>query len=132
MKKIVIPQEKNKTIDGQQKVMYAPNDKGEFETFQYGSSVEEYATSLAVEEYNILMKKSKENILSGLSSPIEYFMYKNRMDVPTLASIVGKFQITVKRHSKSNIFKKLNKKILTQYADAFDISIEELQGLKFD
>ncbi|MDC0932235.1 hypothetical protein OAR97_00155 [Arcobacteraceae bacterium] len=132
MKKVIIPQEENKTTNGQQKVMYASNEDGEFKTFKYGSSVEEYATSLAVEEYNILMEKSKADILSGKSSPIEYFMYKNRMDIPTLASVVGKFQITVKRHCKNSIFKKLNQKTLIQYADAFDITIEELEGLKFE
>ena len=132
MEKIFVPQEENKTINGQQKVMYAPNDDGQFETFKYGSSVEEYATSLAVEEYYILMEKSKQDILSSISSPIEYFMYKNRMDIPTLASIVGKFQITVKRHCKWKTFKKLNEKVLSQYADVFDITIEELKGLKFD
>jgi hypothetical protein len=132
MKKIVVPQEENKTTNGQQKVMYAPNDDGKFQTFKYGSSTEEYATSLAVEEYNILMEKSKADILSGKSSPIEYYMYKNRMDIPTLASVVDKFQITVKRHCKGNIFKKLNQKTLMQYADAFDIPIEELEGLKFE
>jgi len=132
MKKISIPQDENKTTDGQKKVMYAPNENGKFETFQYGSEVEEYATTLAVNEYNDLMEKSKNDILSGKSSPIEYFMYKNRMDIPTLASIVGKFQFTIKRHCQNKYFQKLNNKILLQYADAFDITIDELKGLKFD
>lgn len=132
MKKISIPQEENKTTNGQKKVMYAPNDDGKFETFKYGSSVEEYATTLAVEEYIILMEQSKRDVLSGKSSPIEYFMYKNRMDIPTLASVVGKFQFTVKRHSKYKYFQKLSDKILLQYTDAFDITLDELKGLKFD
>jgi len=132
VEKIFVPQEKNKTTNGQRKVMYAPNDEGKFETFKYGSSVEEYATTVAVEEYNILVAKAKQDILSGKVSPIEYFMYKNRMDIPTLASIVGKFQITVKRHCKGSVFKKLNEKLLSQYAKAFDITIEELKGLNFD
>lgn len=132
MKKVFIPQEENKTTNGQQKVMYAPNDDGKFETFKYGSSVEEYATGLAVEEYNILMEQSKENILAGKSSPIEYFMYKNRMDLPTLCSIVNMFQFRVKRHLKAKNFNKMKDKLLLKYADAFDISISELKGMNFD
>jgi hypothetical protein len=132
MEKILIPQEENKTTNGQKKVMYAPNDSGSFDTFKYGSSVEEYATILAVEEFNLLMEEAKKNILSGESSPIEYFMYKNRMDLPTLCSIVNMFQFRVKRHLKLKVFKKLNNKILANYADAFRISIAELKGLKFD
>ena len=132
MEKISIPQDVNKTTDGKKKVMYAPNDNGEFETFQYGSEVEEYATTLAVNEYTEMMENSKQDILSGKSSPIEYFMYKNRMDIPTLASVVGKFQFTVKRHCQNRYFQKLNDKLLLQYADAFDITVDELKGLKFD
>jgi hypothetical protein len=127
MAKIDIPQESNSTLNGKRKVMYAPNDDGEFERFNYGSSVEEYATKLAVEEYEILMEKSLKN---PDSSPIEYFMYKNRMDMPTLASIVGMFQIRVKRHLKMSIFKKLNDKMLEKYASAFHTTIDELKGLK--
>jgi len=132
MEKIDIPQEENKTLNGQQKVMYAPNDSGEFQTFNYGSSVEEYATSLAVNEYDELMEKSKEDIKNKISSPIEYFMYKNRMDIPTLASIVSIFSFNVKRHLKYNTFQKLSDKKLTKYAQAFQIELEELKGFKID
>ena len=88
MKKINIPQEENSTLDGQQKVMYAPNDNGKFEKFNYGSDVEEYATKLAVEEYELLMKKSLENIKNNISSPIEYFMY---LPKPSLFQESGMF-----------------------------------------
>jgi len=132
MKKINIPQEQNSTLDGQQKVMYAPNDNGEFEKFNYGSDVEEYATKLAVEEYELLMKESLQNIKNNISSPIEYFMYKNRMDIPTLTSIVGMFGFRVKRHLRADIYKKLNDKILNKYAIAFQIDLEELKGFKYD
>ena len=123
MKKINIPQEDNETTDGQRKVMYAPNDKGDFQRFKYGSSVEEYATLVAVNEYEVLKKESLLNIKAGVSSPIEYFMYQNRMDLPTLASIIGMFQFRIKRHLKAKYFKKLNDKILSKYALAFNIEL---------
>ena len=130
MQKIDIPQEKNSTLNGQQKVMYAPNDNGKFEKFNYGSDVEEYATKLAVKEYENLMSKSLEDIKNDISSPIEYFMYKNRMDLPTLASVVGMFQFRVKRHLRANIFKKLDDKMIQRYADAFQISLKALKDLE--
>ena len=55
-------------------------NNGEFKTFNYGSNTEEYATKLAVEEYEILQKECLENIKNNISSPIEYFMYKNTLD----------------------------------------------------
>jgi hypothetical protein len=128
MKQINIPQEENSTLDGHQKVMYAPSSDGKFQTFNYGSNIEEYATKLAVEEYEVLQKECLENIKNNISSPIEYFMYKNRMDIPTLASVVGFFQFRVKRHLKAKYFVKLNDNILQKYCEVFGITIEELKG----
>jgi len=128
MKQINIPNEENSTLDGHQKVMYAPNANGKFQTFNYGSNIEEYATKLAVEEYEILQKECLENIKNNISSPIEFYMYKNRMDVPTLASVVGFFQFRVKRHLKAKYFRKLNDKILQKYSDIFGITIDDLKG----
>jgi len=130
MEKIEVPQEENKTLDGIKKVMYTTDNDGKFKTANYGSSVEEFATQVAVEEYEVLKQESLENIKKGLSSPIEYFMFDNRMDLPTLASVVGMFQFRVKRHLKMNNFKKLNDKILSKYAQAFNIKIEELKDFK--
>jgi hypothetical protein len=132
MKKIDIPQEKNDAVDGKRKVMYAPNDNGEFQRHKYGSSVEEYATKLAVNEYEELQKEAIENIKAGLSSPIEYFMYKNRMDLPTLASVTGMFQFRIKRHLKAKHFKKLNDKLLGKYALAFNIDIKDLKEFSYE
>lgn len=127
MKEIEIPQEKNDAQDGQRKVMYAPNKSGEFEKFKYGSSVEEYATKLAVQEYEVLKEEALQKIKKGTSSPIEYFMYNNRMDLPTLASVTGLFQFRIKRHLQAKIFKKLNDSMLARYALAFNIDIKELK-----
>ncbi|RXJ85604.1 hypothetical protein [Arcobacter sp. CECT 8985] len=126
MEKINIPKEENKILEGQQKVMYVADEEG-FHTENYGSSVEEFATQTAVEEFELLAKESLEN---KLSSPIEYFMYKNRMDISTLASVMGIFSFRVKRHLKMKKFQKLNDKLLNKYAIALNITIEELKGLK--
>jgi len=127
MKQIKVPQEENSTLAGHQKVMYAPNSSGEFQTFNYGSNIEEYATKLAVEEYEILQKECLENIKNNISSPIEYYMYQNRMDIPTLASVAGFFQFRVKRHLKAKYFVKLNDKILQKYCEVFDIKMNDLK-----
>jgi len=127
MKKINIPQEKNAALQGAKKVMYAPNAAQKFEKFKYGSAVEEFASRIAVEEFEILQQESLEKIRKNISSPIEYFMYKNRMDLPTLASIAGFFQFRVKRHLKAKNFKKLSDKILNKYAAAFDVELKTLK-----
>lgn len=127
MKKIEIPQEKNSTLNGQRKVMYGTNESGEFQRINYASSVEEFATITAVKEYEELEKESLEEIKKDISSPIKYFMYKNRMDLATLSSGVEMFSFRVKRHLKMKHFKKLNDKILQKYADVFNIEIKKLK-----
>lgn len=130
MEKIEIPQEENKILEGQRKVMYVTDSQGHFERQKYGSSIEEFATQTAVEEFEQLCSESLENIQRGISSPIEYFMYKNRMDLPTLSSVIGMFSFRVKRHLKMKHFKNLNDKILKRYSDAFDITLDELKDFR--
>lgn len=127
MKKIEVPQEKNSTLDGQRKVMYGLTESGEFQRINYASNVEEFATITAVEEYKELEKECLEEIKNNISSPIKYFMYKNRMDLPTLSNAVSMFSFRVKRHLKMKHFRNLNDKILQKYAIAFSINIEELK-----
>lgn len=132
MKKIVVPQENNSTLNGQRKVMYGTNDNGEFLRINYASSVEEFATITAVQEYKDLEKECLEDIKNNIASPIKYFMYKNRMDLPTLSSAVDMFSFRVKRHLRMEIFRKLNDKILEKYAKAFGIEIEELKDFRYE
>ncbi len=127
-----IPQEENSTLNGQKKVMYAKDSSGDFQRVNYGSSAEEFATLSAVNEYKILENECLEEIKQGLSSPIKYFMYRNRMDLPTLCSGVGMFGFRVKRHLLMKHFLKLNDKILQKYAELFEISLEELKGFTYE
>ena len=132
MKKIDVPQENNSTLDGQKKVMYGTDDNGEFQRINYASSVEEYATITAVEEYKELEKECLEDIQNNIASPIKYYMYKNRMDLSTLTSAVDMFSFRVKRHLKMKIFKKLKDDTIKKYADAFNIEIEDLKDFRYD
>lgn len=131
MKEIEVPKEENKTLDGMQKVMYTKDSQGDFITENYGSNIEEFATKTAVDEYELLKEEALLDIKNGVSSPICFFMYENRMDLPTLASMVGMFAFRVKRHLKMKHFKKLNEKLLQKYADTFNISIDELRNFKY-
>ena len=132
MRKLDIPQENNSTLDGQRKVMYGTNESGEFQRVNYASSVEEFATITAVQEYEELQKECLEDIKNDIASPIKYFMYKNRMDLPTLCSGVGMFSFRVKRHLKMKHFKKLNDEILKRYSNLFDISLKELKEFNYE
>ncbi len=131
MKEIEVPKEENSTLGGIQKVMYTKDSNGDFVRENYGSNIEEFATKTAVDEYELLKEEALENISKGVSSPICFFMYENRMDLATLSSMVGMFAFRVKRHLQMKHFKKLNEKLLQKYAEVFNISIDELRNFKY-
>jgi hypothetical protein len=76
------------------------------------------------------LNAAKEDVLSGKSSPIAYHMTRCVMDPKLCGEFVGLSKRKVKKHMKPAVFDKLSPDILKRYADAFEISVEELVGLK--
>jgi len=122
-----VPQEKNKTLDGVRKAVYAVSEDGSYTSVaSNGWNAEEIVTSQAVEEFERLASLTLEETEKGLASPLMYHMYKNRMDVVLLAQTTGFFQWTIKRDFKVAGFKKLGEKRLQAYADVMGIEVSEL------
>ena len=69
---------------------------------------------------------SKERVMKGEVSPLVYYMAKNMMDVYTLSKFVKLPGWRIKRHLKPEIFTRLKPATLKKYANAFEISVEEL------
>ena len=125
-----VPQEKNKTLDGVRKAVYAVGKDGGYTSVASdGWNAEEIVTSQAVEEFERLASLALEETKKGLASPLAYHMYKNRMDVALLAQTTGFFQWTIKRDFKVARFKKLGEKRLQSYADVMGIEVEELLSI---
>lgn len=76
------------------------------------------------------LNAAKELVLSEKSSPIAYFMTKCIMDAKLCGEFVGYPARKVKKHMKPEVFKKLPPEVLKRYADAFEISVDELVNLK--
>ncbi len=130
MKQENVPQEKNITLDGLKKVMYAIDENGSYTTVASdGWKVEEIVTSQAVEEFrrltnNALMQAKDEN-----SSVLEYHMYNNRMDLALLSQVTGFFKWTVKKDFKISTFNGMSDKRAQVYASVFGISLGELRTI---
>ena len=75
--------------------------------------------------------EARKRVLAGLSSPIDFYMETCIMDVKLLSEFVGIAKWRIRRHMKPSVFKKLSKKILQQYADAFEITIEQLTDTEY-
>jgi len=130
MKTDEVPQDKSHLESVSREVCYAVNENGEYKkALSSGWNVKTIALENALEEIQRRTEEAKKRVLENKTSPIEYYMELNKMDVPILSGYVGIWQWRIKRHFKPAVFKRLSRKILQKYADAFEISIDELQHI---
>jgi len=133
MKKVDVPQEKNTTLDGVKKVLYAIDDKGKYTAVASdGWNAEEIVTSQAVEEFNRLATESWHKAKNKSSSPLEYHMYNNRMDLPLLSQATGFFKWTIKRDFNISVFNKMSEKRAATYASVLGIEPNVLKDITKD
>lgn len=112
------------------KVLYATDHQGNYtQTQSFGWESENLALEQAWEDIHTQLETARNEIKSGISSPIKFYMIKNRMDYGILSSYVGKWQWQVKRHCKAKVFSSLSEKMLTKYAKVFGISVPELKNV---
>ncbi len=130
MKKQDLPQdESNLKSANISEVLYVTDENNNYTTANSsGWDVKKAALEESLALINERIEDAKQKVASGIASPILYFMELNKMDLQVLAAYVGKWQWTVKRHSKPNIFKKLSDSTLKKYADTFGISVDELKN----
>lgn len=134
MKKEEVPQDKSffKEEHGKE-LCYAVDEEGNYTTaLSSGWEAKTIAIENALKEIEERIADAKQRVLDKKTSPIEYYMEVCKMEPAVLASYVGMWQWRVKRHFKPNVFKRLSKKTLQKYADAFEISIEQLKNIETD
>ncbi|NQV01745.1 MAG: hypothetical protein HQ542_03800 [Bacteroidia bacterium] len=79
---------------------------------------------------NDRIEEARQNVLSGKKSPVFYFMEKNLLD-PMSMGMQAKISLwRVKRHLKPGVFKRLSDKTLAKYAEAFNITVEQLKNVE--
>lgn len=132
MKKEEVPQDIGKLSNANMKeLVYATDEKGNYTTtLSTGWEPKTIALTNSIDEISERIALAKKQVEDNEVSPIVYFMEYSRMDLGILASYVSMWQWRVKRHFKPQIFAKLNDTILQKYADAFNISINELKNFK--
>lgn len=130
MKKQDLPQdESNLQSANMTEVLYVTDENDNYTTANsIGWDAKKAALEESMELINERIEEAKQNVANNLVSPIVYFMELNKMDIQVLAAYVDMWQWTVKRHAKPRTFKKLSDSTLKKYADAFEISVEELKN----
>ena len=129
MKLDEVPQDHSSTYGGHSKLVYAVDDQGHYQGAQSdGWSTEAYATELAVIELEELAAAAHAAWQHGELSPLKYLMYRHRMDELALAQITGLWQWRIRRHFRPAIYRRLSTALLTRYAEAFGLPLEQLLG----
>ena len=123
-----VPQEGNSTLGGHRKAMYARGTDGKLHIVQSaGWEVEEIVTKQAVDDLLRLTEEARQRVLAGQTSPLEYHMYRVRMDVPLLSQASGIWQWRIRRHFRPAVFAGLSVSLLATYADAMGMAVEQLK-----
>jgi hypothetical protein len=122
-----VPQEGNATLAGHRKGIYAVGDDGKLRLIpSRGWEVEEIVTRQAVEDLERRALDARERVRAGETSPLEYHMYRARMDVALLAQTTGLWRWRVRRHFKPRVFARLPLSLRELYAEALGISVESM------
>nr|WP_314552016.1 hypothetical protein [uncultured Capnocytophaga sp.] len=129
MKETEVPQEEGALRDLKE-LCYVTDEEGNYTTrLSSGWEVKNVALEASLDRLQEQIDEAKANVIAGRKSPIVYYMLLNRMDWAVLADAMHCWQWVIKRHAKPSVFKKLSPKTLQQYAEIFNISVEDLVNL---
>jgi hypothetical protein len=130
MKKDAVPQDESSLSKKNIKELcYAVDEAGNYTTvLSQGWKPKALAMELSLQDIQERAEQAKEGIRNGTLSPIAYFMEINKMDLNILAGYMGMWRWRVKRHLKPRVFRKLSTRILTKYAEVFQISVTTLKN----
>lgn len=125
-----VPQEGNRTLGEHRKALYAKDAEGRMVIVpSRGSEADETVTLQAIERMQGQAEAARARVLAGASSPLEYWMYARRMDVPLLSQVTGLWQWRIRRHFDPRRFARLPARLLARYAEALGIPPEQLRAL---
>ena len=122
-----VPQEGNATLGGGRKAVYARGEDGRVKLVtSAGWQVEEIVTRQALEALAAQAEGARVRALQGEGSPLEYHMYRSRMDLALLSQTTGIWQWRIRRHLRAEVFAKLPARLLQRYAEALGVDRDAL------
>ena len=131
MKKEDLPQDQSALEGVTRDLCYVKDSDGKYTTdLSKGWDIKKQALDNAWEDINERVSEAASLVKSGEKSPIYYFMEKKLMDLIVLSGYTGFWKFNIKRHFKPTVFSKLSDAKLSKYAQAFEISLEELKSFK--
>ena len=130
MKKDEVPQDLSSLGKITKEVCYATDSSGKYgKALSDGWDVKISALDVAWGDIEKRIAAAKQKVLDGEASPLLFFMEYRLMDAAILAGYTGFWQWQVKRHLKPEVFNKLSSQKLQKYAEAFNVSVEDLKSM---
>jgi hypothetical protein len=131
MKQEDLPQDHSALEGVTRDLCYVKNADGKYTTdLSKGWDIKKQALDNAWEDINERVLDAAALVKSGEKSPVYYFMEKKLMDLIVLSGYTGFWKFNIKRHFNPAIFSKLSDTKLSKYAQAFEITVEELKSFK--
>ena len=131
MKKEDIPQDPSALNKLTKEVVYAVDSTGKYTTeLSTGWEVKATALDVAWKDIENRIENARQKVINNEASPLLYFIELRLMDIGIVAAYTGFWKWTIKQHLKPAVFKKLSEQKLKKYAEAFNISVEELKTMK--
>jgi hypothetical protein len=125
-----VPQEGNVTLGNHRKALYAKDESGRMVLVaSRGSEVDETVTLQAIERMQSFAEAARQRCLAGHTAPLEYWMWKQRMDLALLSQVTGIWQWRIRRHLRPANYARLPERLKQRYAQALGLSVEQLQHL---
>ena len=131
MKKEEIPQDDGALNKLTKELVYAVDSTGNYTTaLSTGWEVKARALDVAWEDIEKRIASARQKVLNNEASPILYFIELRLMDIGIVSAYTGFWKWTIKQHLKPSVFRKLPESKLKKYAEAFNVSVDELKTMK--
>jgi hypothetical protein len=130
MKKENVPQDMSSLGQITKEVQYATDSSGKYvKELSSGWNIKIKALDVAWSDIEERRKQARQHVVDGHASPVLFFMEYSLMDIGILSDYTGFWKWQIRRHLKPGVFNKLPEVKLKKYADAFNITVEDLKTM---
>jgi len=124
------PVYKDQRYGQSRELLYTYDEDGKYHrTIGYHGEPDRVILQQAWDHFGERIEDARKQVIAGKASPIVYYMEKTLADPLNLSMMAGISLWRVKWHLKPGVFKRLNEKTLKKYADAFNISVDQLKNV---
>jgi hypothetical protein len=110
----------------QQVILYVEKEDGKYGPIQTGS----YITRNFLDDYELKRRHLEDNLRNKIQnkevSPIYYYMVLEDLTISELAARANLRKTKVRKHLEYGSFKSITTEILKQYAEVFNVSVDDM------